>query len=87
MKLKKRLKEVQRLGYAIADGEYKLDLCAIAVPVADHTGKVVASLMTAIPSVRSAKDKRLVDTLIGVLKREADSISRQIGYERAAAQN
>jgi DNA-binding IclR family transcriptional regulator len=86
-KLKKRLKEVRRLGYAIADGEYKLDLCAVAVPIPDHTKKVVASLMTAIPSVRSAKDKRLVETLIGVLKREAELISRQIGFEKTVANN
>jgi IclR family KDG regulon transcriptional repressor len=86
-KLKKRLKEVRRLGYAIADGEYKPDLCAVAVPIADHTGKIAASLMTAIQSNRSARDKKLVENLIGVLKHEAELISRRIGYERAAAQN
>lgn len=86
-KLKKRLKEVRRLGYAIADGEYKPDLCAVAVPIADHAGKVAASLMTAIPSARSARDKKLVENLIGVLKHEAELISRRIGFERAAAQN
>jgi len=86
-KLKKRLKDVQRLGYAIADGDYKPDLFAVAVPIADHTGTVVASLMTALPSARTAKDKKLVENLIGVLKREAELISRRIGYERAAAQD
>ena len=86
-KLKKRLKDVRRLGYAIADGEYKPDLCAIAVPIADHTGTVVASLMTAVPSVRSAKDKRLVENLIGFLKREAELISRRIGFDTETAQD
>ncbi len=82
-RLKKRLKDVQRLGYAICDGEYKPDLCAIAVPLWDHTGKVVASLMTAIPSARSSKDRRLVENLVAILKREAVLISKRIGFERA----
>ena len=84
-KLKKRLKEVQRLGYAICDGEYKPDLCAIAVPLWDHTGKIVASLMTAIPSARSNKDRKLVDNLVAILKHEAELISKQVGFERGPA--
>jgi DNA-binding IclR family transcriptional regulator len=79
-RLKKRLAEVQRCGYAVVDGEYKEDLCAIAVPIRDHTSKVFASLMTAIPSDRSRKDKKLVETLIDVLKHEAVLISKEIGY-------
>ena len=86
-RLKKRLSDVRRLGYAIADGEYKPDLCAIAVPIWDHAGKVVASLMTAIPSERSAKDKKLVESLINVLKHEAEMISRKVGFERSVTSN
>ncbi len=79
-KLKKRLVETRRLGYAVVDAEYKPDLCAIAVPIRDHTGKAVASLMTAIPSNRISKEKKLVETLVGVLKTQAAVISKQIGY-------
>jgi len=78
--LKKRLAEVKQLGYAVVDGEYKPDLCAIAVPIRDYVGKIAASLMTAIPSDRSSKNKSLVEGLIDVLKSEADLISKQIGY-------
>jgi IclR family acetate operon transcriptional repressor len=81
--LKRRLKEVDRLGYAVVDGEYKPDLCAVAVPIWDHSGKVVASLMTAVPSARSRKNKRLIDKLITVLKHEALEISRRLGFEKA----
>lgn len=84
-KLKKRLREVRHLGYAVCDGEYKADLCAIAVPLWDHSGKVVASLMTAISSERSSKDKKLVETLAAILKRESELISRRIGFEAIAA--
>ncbi len=79
-KLKKRLEEVRKQGYALADGEYKPDLCAIAVPIRDHSGKVTASLMTAVPSERVSREKRLVDDLITVLRREAAIISKRIGY-------
>ena len=78
--LKKRLAEVKQLGYAVVDGEYKPDLCAIAVPIRDYVGKIAASLMTAIPSDRSSKNKSLVEGLIDVLKSEAALISKQIGY-------
>ena len=82
VRLKRRLKEVHRHGHAVADGEYKPDLCAVAVPIWDHAGTVVASLMTAIPSARSRKDKKLVGNLISVLKREAAQISKRVGYEK-----
>jgi DNA-binding IclR family transcriptional regulator len=86
-RLKRRLKEVNRLGYAVADGEYKPDLCAVAVPIWDHAGNVVASLMTAVQSARSHKDKRLVSNLIAMLKREAAQISKRIGYEKSSMGN
>jgi IclR family KDG regulon transcriptional repressor len=84
-KLKKRLKDVRQLGYAICDGEYKPDLCAIAVPLWDHSGKVVASLMTAIPSERSSKDKKLAENLVAILKRESELISKRIGFDGVPA--
>ena len=84
-KLKKRLKEVRQLGYAVCDGEYKPDLCAIAVPLWDHTSKVVASLMTAIPSERSSKDKTLVENLAEILKHESATISKRIGFDGVAS--
>jgi len=86
-KLKKRLEGIRRRGFGIADGEYKPDLRAVAVPIRDHTGRVVASLMTAIQSARSGKDKKLVESLIAVLKRDAKAISRRIGYEKAVGED
>jgi len=50
------------------------------VPIRDYVGKIAASLMTAIPSDRSSKNKSLVEGLIDVLKSEAALISKQIGY-------
>ena len=73
-RLKKRLDEVKRLGYSIADAEYKSDLCAVSVPIHDHHGKVVAALMTAIASERKRKNE-VVARIIDILKKEASIIS------------
>jgi IclR family KDG regulon transcriptional repressor len=82
-RLKKRLREVNRIGYSVADAEYKLDLCAVAVPIRDHRGKVVAALMTAIQSERKRKVE-VIDRLVDILKKEAAVISHAIGFVEAA---
>jgi len=80
-KLKKRLTETRHDGYSIVDGEYKADLCAIAVPVRDHSGQVVSSLMTAIPSERYKKDKKHALELVRILRQQARNISKRIGFD------
>lgn len=79
-KLKKRIEEVKKQGYAIADAEFKPDLCAIAVPIRDHTGSIVASLMTALPSDRVNREKSLAPSLVNILRNGAGQISKRIGY-------
>lgn len=78
--LKRRLAAVRRDGYSVVDGEYKPDLCAIAVPIRDHSGSIVASLMTAIPSERYRKSRQRAKELIAILNRSASQISGRLGY-------
>ncbi|RPH32531.1 IclR family transcriptional regulator [bacterium] len=77
--LRKRLEQVRKQGFSITDAEYKPDLCAVAVPVRDHRGAVVASLMTALPSGQANKRKGHVRDLITILKNKAEIISRELG--------
>lgn len=77
--LTKRLEQVRKQGFSITDAEYKPDLCAVAVPVRDHRGVVVASLMTALPSGQANKRKGRVRELISILTERADLISRELG--------
>jgi len=79
--LKKRLMEVRKHGYVVANAEYKPDLCVIATPIRDHHGKVSAALMTALHSERARRSKALVNQIVDILKREALLISHQIGYQ------
>ncbi|MEK7249631.1 MAG: IclR family transcriptional regulator [Bacteroidota bacterium] len=80
-KLKQRLQEVKECGYSVADAEYKPDLCALAVPIFDHHSRVAAALMMALPHARTAKNAKMLDGMIEVLKQEAAKISQEIGYQ------
>jgi len=77
-RLRKRLAEVRADGYAIVDGEYKTDLCAMAAPIRDHTGNVVAAVMIGLPAARSDK-KSAVQKLARSLQRVGLDISSQLG--------
>ena len=78
--LKKKLEEVRKFGYAIADRDYKPDLFAMAVGIRDHRGKVVASLMTALHSGSARSNKKLARSLAKVLQEGSCDISKHIGY-------
>ncbi len=75
-----KLEEVRKMGYAVANGDYKIDLYALAVGIRDHRGKVVASLMTALHSDIARSNKKLVKSLIDSLVQEGRDISKLIGY-------
>jgi DNA-binding IclR family transcriptional regulator len=76
---RKRLDQVRKLGYSITDAEYKPDLCAVAVPIRDLHGSIVASLMTALPSGQANKRKARLRELIAILQERAELISRELG--------
>jgi DNA-binding IclR family transcriptional regulator len=80
-KLKERLKEVRRVGFVVADAEYKPDLCVMAVPIRDHHGKISAALMTALPSERLRRTRSLTNDIAEILKKESAVISKELGYQ------
>jgi DNA-binding IclR family transcriptional regulator len=83
-KLKERLKEVRRTGFVVADAEYKPDLCVMAVPIRDHHGKIVAALMTALPSERLRRTRSLTNDIAEILRKESAVISKELGYQGPA---
>lgn len=71
--LRAELDQVRHNGYAIADQEYDEGVRAIAVPIRDGAGAVVAALCVSAPTFRAAKED-----LIGYLPVLTDA-AREIG--------
>lgn len=75
----KRVVQIRSDGFAIADGEYRADLCTVAAPVRGFAGDVVAALMIVLPSGGAGSKARAVK-LAHSLQRAGLDISRQLGY-------
>ncbi|MFZ0090888.1 MAG: IclR family transcriptional regulator [Solirubrobacteraceae bacterium] len=50
--LERRIRQARRLGYAVADEESELGLVAVAAPIRDFTGRVVAAINISAPRFR-----------------------------------
>ncbi|MHA6793537.1 IclR family transcriptional regulator [Pseudonocardia bannensis] len=72
------LADVRENGFAVAVEEYETGLNAVAAPVLDHTGAVVAALSVSGPSYRLPPDR--MQELVPVLLDGAGEISRRMGY-------
>ena len=77
------LDKIQQDGYAVTRGERVPGSFAIAVPIRDHTGQVVAGLTMAGP-IQRLSDALLNDT-IGKVKQAGLEISERLGYMRSSA--
>jgi DNA-binding IclR family transcriptional regulator len=76
------LAQVRDRGYATAVDELEDGLTAVAAPVRDADGQVIASISASGPSFRIPADR--VGQLAGSVRCAADAISRRLGWiERA----
>jgi DNA-binding IclR family transcriptional regulator len=71
------LEETRRRGYSINEGEFRNGLNAVAAPVWDASGAVVAAVALAGPGFRLDREQLL--RVGGLVRRTADDISRQLG--------
>lgn len=77
----KLLQEVGRIleqGYATSFGERSVDAVAVAVPVRDVSGNVIAALGVSMPSSRAPENK--IKTFVSQLQKAAGDISAKLGY-------
>lgn len=72
-----RLSDARARGYALADEEFEAGLVAVAAPVRDFRGRVVAALSVSGPKFRFAAR---VDEAGQRVQAEADKLSRDIGW-------
>ena len=77
-RLDEQLAAVREAGYAAAVEEYELGLNAVAAPVRDHTGTVIAAISVSGPSYRL--DEPRVCRLVAPLLAGAAEISRRMGH-------
>lgn len=76
--LRRELTRARELGYAVTVEELEPGLNAIAAPVHDHTGQVVAALSASAPAFRLGPE-RLAEIAPTVVAAGAD-LSRRLGY-------
>ncbi len=76
--LREELMKVRRQGYAIGSEELELGLNAVAAPVRNHEGEVIAAVSVSGPSYRISLQK--IPELAELVKQTAGQVSRQLGY-------
>src|SRR6188768_2543539 len=77
-RFKRELAVVRDQGYAVAVDELEVGLTAIAAPVRNAHGDVVASLSVSGPTFRLGEPR--VKELVPVVQDAADEVSRRLGY-------
>jgi len=77
-RLDQELARVREVGYAVAVEEYELGLNAVAAPVHDRSGQVIAAISVSGPSYRL--DEPRVRRLVAPLLAGTAEISRRMGF-------
>ena len=77
-RLRRELAEVRDQGYAVAVDELEVGLTAIAAPIRNAHGDVIASLSVSGPTFRLGEPR--VKELVPVVQDAADEVSRRLGY-------
>ena len=80
-KLRRELVEVREQGYAVAVDELEVGLTAIAAPIRNAHGDVIASLSVSGPTFRLGEQR--VKELVVVVQDAADEVSRRLGFGTA----
>jgi DNA-binding IclR family transcriptional regulator len=77
-RLRRDLVEVREQGYAVAVDELEIGLTAIAAPIRNAHGDVIASLSVSGPTFRLTEPR--VKEVVPLVVDAADEVSRRLGY-------
>ncbi|MCA9866671.1 MAG: IclR family transcriptional regulator [Anaerolineae bacterium] len=77
--LRAELACIRERGYSVADETLEVGLVAIAAPIFDHDGRVVAALSIAGPKLRVTVDR--ISVIGDYVRRAAADISALLGYK------
>lgn len=78
--LKDHLAEVRKRGVAFDYEEHEIGIRCVAAPIRDNTGKVVASISVAGPTIRMSDDR--LQALVEPVKQAAHRISESLGFTK-----
>lgn len=78
--LRSELDRVREQGYAVAVDELEVGLTAVAAPIRNNHGDVVASMSVSGPTFRITADR--VDAVVAATVRAADEVSHRLGWGR-----
>jgi DNA-binding IclR family transcriptional regulator len=81
-RLEEQLARVRETGYATAVEEYEVGLNAVAAPVFDRSGQVIAAVSVSGPSYRL--DEQRIRHVVGPLLASTAEISRRMGHRPQA---
>lgn len=76
--LEKSLARVRQQGYAIVHEEFEEGFSALAAPIKEHTGRIVAALSISGPTYRMTPEQ--VESYVGPLVQTARTISSEMGH-------
>ncbi len=77
--VERELRAVVERGYAVSDGDIRLGIASIGVPIRDHTGSVVAALSVGGLRPSILGDENATATLV---RDGAERVSRALGFEQ-----
>ncbi len=77
-KLERELRSTRTNGYAISREEWREGICAVASPVRNHAGAVIAALTVTGPASRL--DRRVLRSYGALVRSTAGEVSRSLGY-------
>lgn len=77
-KLREELHHVADQGYALSIEERTPDISTLAVPIHNHTGRVIAALSVSGPSARLSRESLL--ELVPLAREAGQTISMHLGY-------
>jgi len=78
--LRKQLDVFRRQGYAVDYEEYELGICAVAAPIFNRSGTVIAAIGGPSPTSRMTPER--ITEIAEALKEAARAISRRMGYDQ-----
>jgi DNA-binding IclR family transcriptional regulator len=81
--LRRQLAEVQKKGYAVDDGELEAEVRAIAVPIRNGDGAIIAAM--SIPGPASRMTEERVAELAAALLQASAAISVRLGWRGTAS--